>query len=572
MLKFRALRYKNFLSTGNHFTEYKFDQHARVLVAGKNGSGKSTLEEALCFACFGKPFRNINKPQLVNSINQKDCLVELELETGGRNVLIRRGIKPTIFEVYIDGRPKEQDARSLDFQAWLEESILHMNYKTFSQIIVLASTNYVPFMQLKAAERRTVIESILDIEIYSQMNAVLKRKVNALKQQFADVEYAIRLNADKQQIQQNIIEDSKVDADAKVAEYQAEMEALYAENEKIKEQLSDLNKTIADLGIQLSSREKVEGHLTRLEGYVSRFEENVEKFQEKIAFYQENPICPTCKQGISETTQRENIRTYEEKIATQNAAKEKATNELNKLRKSMQEIRKWTEKLNNANRDLVKQSHDLDSNEKMIEHYEKQIADAKKPKITGASKKELRKLQKEAKDLLATRSELLKRQRYYDVAQSMLKDTGVKTKIIQQYLPVINKTLNKYLAEMNFFTAIHFDENFNETITSRHHETLSYHSFSEGEKFRIDLALLFTWRQLAKLKNSINANLLIFDEVFDSSLDSVGTDDFVRIISNLADSTNIIVISHKQESIDDKFDAVIRFEKKNHFSVMAGEV
>jgi len=566
MINFQKIRYKNFLSTGNQFTEINFQQNSTNLIVGTNGSGKSTILDALTFVLFNKPFRKINKPQLINSVNEKDCVVEIEFDANGRQYLIRRGIKPNLFDIVVDGNLLHKEADDRSNQRILEQNILKLNYKSFTQIVILGSSTFVPFMQLTTANRREVIEDLLDIRIFSSMSSLVKddiryekdqiksldlKKINLKEKAKMQIEFIEELeNRGKQQIESNC---------KKIDDLDEEIVIATLENGKNQEELES----------KIEQQEKLTGFsdkLVKLNNMKGKISQKVSTITEEYNFFKENTVCPTCTQDIEESFRVNRISD------AQNKAKELKDGyvELEKTIKSEQERER---QLNALSKEITKLTHDISQNNTRIQSNRRQIRDLESEIQTitdnlANRNTEHEKLEEFKKNLQNTIEDLSERKQkvvYYDFAYSLLKDDGVKTKIIKKYLPLINQQVNRYLQMMEFFINFKLDEEFNESIESPIHESFSYSSFSEGEKMRIDLSLLFTWREVAKVKNSVNTNLLIMDEVFDSSLDGFGTEEFLKIIRYIIKDANIFVISHKV-GLEEKFESVIKFQKQKGFS------
>ena len=566
MIIFRAVRWKNLLSTGNYFTEIKLDSNANTLVVGENGSGKSTMLDALCFGLFGKAFRNVNKPQLINSINGKDCVVEIELDCNNKSYKIIRGIKPNVFEIYQNGDLLNQDAAIRDYQEYLEKFILKMNYKSFTQIVILGSASFVPFMQLSTSDRRNIIEDLLDIQIFSTMNSLVKDKLSTNKDATGIKKYDIDLTKQKYDLEKKHVDELKQNNDEKVKEYESEIlnsnqtiQALHAEIANASGQVEVYS---TDVALQTETESKVK-KLGKLE---SQIESNLSKFQKDISFFQHNDDCPTCRQSIAtefkegqiqslqtKTTQCEvGLKDLEAKLLDEQA-------KLNKIADTQKTIQRLQIQIATKNTSIVEVN-------KYIVKIEKEILALKETKgSTQLQETQLLELASQLTQLESNLKLLIEEKTYYEAATSLLKDTGIKTKIIKQYLPIINKLVNKYLSSLDFFVNFNLDESFKETIKSRHRDDFSYHNFSEGEKQRIDMALMLTWRAVAKLKNSSNTNLLILDETFDSSLDTTGTEELMKIL-HMLEGVNLFVISHKGDILQDKFLNVIRFGKEKNFS------
>jgi DNA repair exonuclease SbcCD ATPase subunit len=568
MLVFHKIRYKNFLSSGNQFTEIDFERHHTNLIIGTNGAGKSTVLDALTFVLFNKPFRRINKPQLVNSVNEKDCLVEIEFTINNREYLVRRGIKPNIFDIEVNGSPLHKEADDRANQRILEENILKVNYKSFTQIVILGSSTFVPFMQLTTANRREVIEDLLDIRIFSAMNNLIKDRIRTQKDQIKSLELKKENLKDKMKMQKNFIEELENRGNAninankeKIAKLDAEVGIYIVENAKTEESIFGYTKEQEEV---IGAGDK----LVKLNNLRGKISQKVSGITKEHKFFTENTVCPTCTQTIEEEFRLNRI------ADAQNKAKElqRGYQDLEETIKLEQERERQFTVLS---KEITKLNHEISQNNTRISLNQRQIrglesevqtiAEQLKNRNTEHEKLEEFKdnFQKTFDDLSKKKEEIV----YYDFAYSLLKDDGVKTKIIKKYLPFINQQVNRYLQMMDFYINFYLDEEFNESIQSPIHENFSYSSFSEGEKMRVDLALLFTWREIAKIKNSVNTNLLIMDEVFDSSLDGFGTDEFLKIIRYVIKDANIFVISHKSDLLD-KFDNVIKFDKVKGFSRM----
>jgi DNA repair exonuclease SbcCD ATPase subunit len=556
MIKFKTIKWKNFLSTGNAFTSIDLDRNSSTLIVGENGSGKSTLLDAITFALFNKPFRNISKPQLMNSINKKKLMVEVEFNIGNKEYIIRRGISPNIFQIEVDGELVNQDASVRDYQQYLEENILKLNYKSFTQIVILGSASFTPFMQLPLGQRREIIEDILDISIFTRMKEVLKDKVSDLKEKIRNIDSEIAIIKEKAKVQEQYIKTLELDKQERITKIEEEINDIESKITSLTESATTSTAEKTNLGSVESKREK-------LDSLKKEFDRKIREAKREVDFYHNNDDCPTCKQGLP----------HEFKISMS----EEKLDRIDELEKGQIELNvKWEEVNALYEQYMTINQHILDINNKIITNQtilqrlmlEKTIINNK----VGDIEKETQKLKDVAKDAIAKnthRSELKEEQEYQNIAEHLLKDSGIKTKIIRQYLPVINKLVNKYLQAMDFFVQFDLDETFKETIKSRFRDKFSYASFSEGEKQRIDLALVFTWRTIAKMKNSASTNLLLLDEVFDSSLDAAATEYVMQLLNTIGEDTNVFVISHKGDQLFDKFRSQIRFEKKNNYSVMS---
>ena len=566
MIVFRYVRWKNLLSTGNYFTEIKLDNNQNTLVVGENGSGKSTMLDALCFGLFGKAFRNINKPSLLNSINGKDCVIEIEFDTNNKSYKVVRGIKPNVFEIYQNGELLNQDAAARDYQEILEKTILKLNYKSFTQIVILGSASFVPFMQLSSSDRRAIIEDLLDIQIFSTMNGILREKLSGNKDLTTSKKYDIDLSQQKFELQEKYIKELKQNNDDKVKEYDEEVHSNQGVIQTLHDETANLITEVATHQASVEEKTSVENKLKTITKLESQIESTVSKYRKDISFFQHNDDCPTCRQTIAVEFKETEIANLSTKAAEcehgLSELEKKLLAEQNKLN-SINEVQKKIQALQIK---IATNNTSITETNKYIVKLQKQIEELKQSKVVSEQEqRELKELKDSLSQLQEELKELIQEKTYYEVASGLLKDTGIKTKIIKQYLPIINKLVNKYLASLDFFVNFNLDESFKETIKSRHRDEFTYNNFSEGEKQRIDMALMLTWRAVAKLKNSSNTNLLILDEVFDSSLDTTGTEELMKIL-HMLDGVNLFVISHKGDILQDKFSNVIKFEKVKNFS------
>jgi DNA repair exonuclease SbcCD ATPase subunit len=567
MIVFKNVRYKNFLSTGNVFTEIKLNDHSTTLIVGENGAGKSTFLDAITFALFGKPFRNVNKPQLVNSINEKDCVVEIEFSISKKNYKIVRGIKPSIFEIYVDSELLNQDAKSKDYQDYLEKIILKMNYKSFTQIVILGSTNFTPFMQLSASDRRAVIEDLLDIQIFSSMNSIVKTRLAIAKNDAVQLKIQIDAVKGKIDLHKKHLDELKKNTKDIVDGKKKELQENNVSLSSLQLESTQKEKQIDDLIFQTSDEEFVTKRFNKLNNLEAKIEGNIQKLEGDIEFYSVNSTCPTCDQDIN--NKEEKVHSCNSKIAELNEGLNKLKEESDAVLRRINIIKQTQKELKEFEQDLVRINTSRNQIGKYIKKLEDEITEIEnKPAMSDEFKAQSKVLLNELQDYNDKRKLAVEATTNYDIIGQLLKDGGIKSKIIKQYIPVINKLVNKYLASMDFFVNFNIDEEFKESIKSRHRDDFSYENFSEGEKKRIDLALLFTWRAVAKLKNSVNTNLLIFDEVFDGSLDANGSEEFLKLINIVNDNANIFVISHKTDQMIDKFRNVIRFSKVKNFSQM----
>ena len=555
MINFTTLKWKNFLSTGNAWTEIDFERSPSTLIIGENGSGKSTLLDALTFALFNKPFRNVSKPQLINTINGKNCLVEIAFSVGTKNYTIRRGLQPRVFDITVNGEQIDKNANIRDFQKYLEESILKLNYKSFTQIVMLGSASFTPFMQLHLGARREIIEDILDISIFTSMNKVLKDKLVNLENQIRLIEGEIDIAKQKATIQEQYIKTLEDDKSSKVNEILKSIEDTNEQIEKSNEKAEGITERKTALG-------DVETKKRQLEQFRTKFESQISKHRRDLDFFHNTDECPTCQQGIEHDHKELMTQRDEDKISELESALQELDTQYSEIDKLVAKKLELDQQIMDANNETITQQRILQRLQLELNDTENKVGN-----ITE-EKGKLKTLAKSALAKTKQRTEMSEQGHYYDVAKSMLQDTGIKTKIIKAYLPIINKLVNKYLAAMDFFVQFDLDETFKETIKSRHRDKFSYASFSEGEKQRIDLALVFTWRTIAKMKNSASTNILLLDEVFDSSLDVNGTEFVMELLNTIGDDTNVFVISHKGDQLFDKFRSVVRFEKRQNYSVL----
>jgi DNA repair exonuclease SbcCD ATPase subunit len=567
MINFQTIRWRNFLSTGNQFAEINFTTHQTTLIIGENGAGKSTILDALCYALFGKAFRNINKPQLVNSINQKNCLVEVVFTIGKREYKVVRGIKPTVFEIYVDSELLSQEAALRDYQKYLEEKILKLNYKSFTQIVILGTASFTPFMQLPQGQRREVIEDILDIQIFTTMNVILKNRMAASKSEITALENQITLMKQSFKLQKDYIAKLEKDIEKRAQDNQNEIERTARDIANANSEVSVLESTVKDLQTVLVNEKSLVTKRIEWTTLLKTLTERIKAAQSNISFYEEHDNCPTCSQTISSDLKTQAIDKHTHRIDEIQQAIEALTQKIDAIEKKIDEITAVKESVSAHQMKIIELNSDIITKQALIK---KMTDDTQKEKVDtteiDSAKVELKELAKAVLDMSEKKSQSSHDYYYLEAAATLLKDTGIKTKIIKQYIPIINKLVNKYLSAMDFFVSFELDEAFNESIKSRHRDDFSYASFSEGEKQRIDLALLFTWRTIARMKNSVSTNLLLLDEVFDSSLDANGTDYVMNLLDTLDDDTHIFVISHKGDQMLDKFKNVIRVEKHQNFS------
>lgn len=563
MITFHYVQWSNFLSTGNNQTKIVLDEHKTTLVCGRNGSGKSTIMDAIAFALYNKPFRKINKPQLVNSINNKKLVVEIEFTTAGSRWKVVRGIKPTIFRIYKDGNLLEQDAQNRDQQEFLEKQVIKMSFKTFLQIVILGSANWTAFMSLKSADRRRVIEDLLDIEVFSIMNQLLKERVSKnkdnqiiLDKHLAILENTLQLNQSHRQQQQN---QQKEWIDSK----QQTIEQKIEDNQNLAKQTEKLSKKIDTVVEKLEQYQAVDYCYQQKINDIQTLRQKFARGAEQIQFYGDNDTCPTCTQQIDQQfkdTAVDKLTEKQQMISDAIDRITKLTDDLAKQKEQRDSVNKQLKKLQDEQSDIHLQTN---INNKLIQSIREEIVQLTNTNVDFVDDTETKKSVKQAK---AAAKKLSNQRELYNQAQRLLKDDGIKTHIIQQYIPIMNTLINKYLERMDFFCKFEIDENFNEQIETLHKQVFTYDSFSEGEKMRIDLSLLFTWREISRMRNTSPCNILILDEIMDSSLDQEGTDEFVNIIKQLTGDNNVIIISHKTDQISDKFDRILEVEKHKNFS------
>jgi len=572
MIQFKQLRYKNFLSTGNYFTEIDLVRPSNTLVVGKNGSGKSTMLDALTFVLFGKPFRRVNKPQLVNSINEKGTLVEIDFSIGTKDFMVRRGILPNIFEIWENDVQLPQPAAIKDYQKKLEKNILKMNYKSFTQIVILGSSGFTPFMKLPPHHRRIVIEDILDIGVFSLMNQALKSRAVALKDELQEIDKNLEILLEKIRLQSEYI--SKIEHSNKERHTEINDKILdrNKQNRELTTEATQTQTRISELITQISKSDEIR---KKHRDYINIERDIVRKHQEcnhRITFFNENSSCPTCTQSITTDVSMGVINENTTKLSTFNEALEKIKSNLLVLEDTLSNISLVEKNISNENRELQAKMLGIKHNTELIEKLTEERDNLVSTDNLEEEKTGLTNQNEQLEGVRKHKDKIISTKNIYNRAYMMLKDSGIKTKIIEQYLPIMNKLINQYLTEFDFFVNFNLDENFNEEIKSRHRDAFSYDSFSEGEKQRIDLAILFCWREIARMKNSVSTNLLILDELFDSSLDSEGTDDFLKVISVLEKKgDNLFVISHKTDILSEVFEDVIEFEKIGDFSQLKGK-
>ena len=567
MIIFEKIRFKNFLSYGNSWTEINLNQHKDTLIIGENGAGKSTFLDALSYALYMKPFRQVNNPQLVNSINKKHLYVEVEFKVGGNHYKVGRGHAPRKFEVYQNGELLNQEAHTKDYQKILEQQILKMNYKSFTQIVVLGSRNFVPFMQLKAADRRVVIEDLLDIQIFSVMAGILKDKISENAKDLQDVEYQVNLINEKIEVQQEYIDKVNQDQEDQILKIQNQINERTQEVENLVDEQQALVEQSRMLAEQAAPLEEVSNKIQQFLSLETQIESKLTKLKKQLKFYEENDSCDTCGQEIAHEFKQKQIEESNTAISETTSGLKQLEQEISKSSERVTKLKDLKEEADRIATSASNKGSTAAAIEEVIESLQAELDEIQvEAGEDGKARTKLTQLTADLEETNKRKIDYRRKASIYNTAQILLKDTGIKSRIIKQYVPVMNKLINKYLAAMEFFVDFNLDEDFKETIRSRHRDDFVYSSFSEGEKMRIDLALLFTWRAIAKLKNSASTNILIMDEIFDSSLDSQGTDEFLKIIKELTSDTNIIIISHKTDQLLDKFSNVVRFEKYKNFS------
>ena len=570
MIIFKKVRYKNFLSTGQQFIEINLNEAPTTLVVGNNGAGKSTMLDALCFGLFNKPFRAVKKDQLVNTINEKECIVEVEFQIGKKEYKIIRGIKPNLFEIWCNGDMLNQDAAIRDYQKHLEQHILKLNFRSFTQVVILGNASFVPFMQLRARHRREVVEEILDIEIFSKLNLMFREKAKAQDETIKQADFNYQLLDGKIETQQKHIDDisntTKHTADTK----KLEITNADTDIENYREDIARVRREIAELQVEIIDQTKLTTKHGKLTAMEAKLENTCIKHKKELKFFQSHDDCPTCQQSIDEAFKKATIVVKEAKVVELELGMSQIDNAIRTSQKKLDKINETVIAIREKELLISRYETSISEIEKYKTRIQKEIDDLSDEKFsTGVATGELNQLQEQLVDAEKDKLKQKEEKLYIDTARHLMQDTGIKTKIIKQYLPIMNQYINKNLADMDFFVNFTLDEEFNETIKSRHRDDFQYHSFSEGEKLRIDLAILFTWREIAKLKNSTNTNLLILDEIFDSSLDTTGTDEFMRILYHTMNKENVFIISHKGDTLIDKFPNVMTFEKHKNFTRMA---
>lgn len=568
MIVFKKVKYKNFLSTGNKFTEIDLAKNKSTLIVGQNGSGKSTILDAISFSLFGKPHRNINKPQLVNSINKKDCVVEVHFSVNNIDYKVIRGIKPGFFEIWKGDVMLNQTSHAREYQKILEQNILKLNHKSFHQVVVLGSSSFIPFMQLASHHRRDVIEDILDIGVFSKMSQIMKERVSILRERIKDNDFELEVSKNKIESHKKYIRDLTSLSQTNINKKKESIDKIKSQIEKLQNQNADLLKEIENIKPEATEQyNKLHDKRQDLLNFNHRFGNQHTQISKDLAFFKDNDECPTCSQAIDYNFKEHKIDKLESKLNEVSDAIIGVRKEAGSVEDSLREITKTLDEMTEKQNVINSNIKSINSEQDRINDLQQDIDDTSTKDIKNANE-ELKDLESRHLELNETKFKYWEERDYQNIVLEMLKDTGIKTKIIKQYLPVINKFTNEYLQILDFFVHFNLDESFQETIRSRHRDAFTYDSFSEGEKQRIDLALLFTWRQIAKMKNSISTNLLILDETFDSSLDHDGIDNLLKILDSLEDNTNTFVISHKGEVLDGRFKAKIEFQKHKNFSAI----
>ncbi len=570
MIIFKTIRWKNFLSTGNSYTEIDLNGSPSTLIVGSNGAGKSTLLDAICFVLFNKPFRKISKSQLINAVNEKECYVSIDFQIGSTQWIVSRGIKPNVFEIQRDGQVLNQESSVRDQQVWLEQSVLKLNYKSFTQVVILGSSTFIPFMQLTSVNRREVIEDLLDIKIFSTMNSILKERAKGVRDSLSQQQYDLELIKEKVEIQKRFIADIKQQNEDSKDSKKSEIESLENDILSLEQLILQGSESVESIQNEVDDMGDVEKTLSEFTIFGSKFEDKTDRLNKELVFFEENDNCPTCRQTIPDSLRTDKQGSISAQLSELATAQENLRSKVDSISKVVKAKNDKLKEIRALQTEITANNREIGWKRDSIHKIQQEI---NKPKDNN-----LRREQKNLKEMALEGSEkasevaTIKAQKdNFDTVSALLRDTGIKSQIIKKYLPIMNQLINKYLSDLDFYVSFDLNENFEETIKSRFRDEFSYASFSEGEKMRIDLALLFTWRTIAKMKNSANTNLLILDEIFDSSLDIAGTYDFMKILRSFNDSTNVFIISHKPDMLQDKFDRILRVEKKQNFSVVAEE-
>ena len=572
MITFHYVRWRNFLSAGNNFTEIELDTHKNTLIMGHNGSGKSTFLDALTFALFGKPFRKVNKGNVVNSINLKNCEVQIEFTISNRRYKIVRGVKPNVFEIYCEGVMVNQDAAAKDYQEYLEKHILKMNYKSFTQIVILGSASFTPFMQLSPNDRRTIIEDLLDIQIFTAMSTVVKNRLQINREGLEKNRITLTSKNENKTYIESTLASLKVNNESKLAQLRAKEQEL--KDSLVSEQtiISDLEAKRDTLIESVADTSALKSKHSKLVGFKAKMESSIERIQKDNTFFETNDTCPTCRQSIDEYFKKETVVHNNDKIAELNEGLNKVSDQIDSVLADIEKIDTILRNINQIKVDLSSAKATYNNTANNLRQVVEQIESfSVSDKTTQDSERQLSAVQHDISTLEEEKKALLDERQYIDTATTLLKDGGIKTKIIKQYLPIINKHINKYLSKLGFFVNFNINESFEESIKSRYRDEFSYNNFSEGEKLRIDLSILLTWRQIAKIKNSVNVNIIVFDEILDRAMDNTGIDEFMKIMwDDLGKDSNVFVISHK-ETMTERFQRTLRFEKVKNFSTLTKE-
>ena len=566
MVIFHKISWRNFLSTGNTPIEINLRESPTTLIIGKNGSGKSTILDALCFALFNKPYRIIKKDQMINTINNADSIVEVYFSIGPKAYKVRRGIKPNVFEIYQDGELINQNASGVDYQKYLEQNILKLNYRSFCQVVILGSSSYEPFMKMRASYRRDVIEEILDIKVFASMNLLLRSKQQELTKDITTLRHSVDLIENKVNLQEQHYNDlSKRDTD-QIDIKQKDIDKAQNDKRDYMFRIESLNKEITQNQLQIADKTKVSAKMTQLQKLEAKIDQNLKTHKKALKFFEENKNCPTCTQDIKEEFRQDKIDEERRAVVKLQDGYKQLLSEITKQEEKISNFDKVSERIRNIETNVAKLNTSIDELKRYSDRLEDEIEKLRIEDTSGLNiKEEIVRLKQELVKTKEDRDKVIDEKKYIDILRQIVDDSGARAQIIKKYLPVMNKLINQYLQSMDFFVSFHLDEEFKETVRSRHMDTFNYNNFSEGEKMRIDLSLLFTWRSIAKMKNSVNTNLLILDEIFDSSLDGQGTDDFFKIVKGLT-KENIYIISHKGDIMFDKFTNIIKFEKYQNFT------
>ena len=566
MIVFKKIRWKNFLSTGNTPIEVDLNKSPTSLIIGSNGSGKSTLLDAVCFVLFNRPFRIIKKEQIVNTINNGDCVVEIDFNVGRKTYQVRRGIKPNLFEIYCDGELLNQEANTVDYQKVLEQNIMKLNYRSFVQVIILGSSSYEPFMKMKARYRRDVVEEILDIKVFTQMDLILRDQQSLLTKNITEVRHRCELIESNYELQSKHLNTLKTRQNHDKGYKEDTIKKNKEDSEKLRKEIEEIQIQIKVNQEQLKNKEPVEDKLKKLTKLETKIEQNLSTHKKSLEFFEENDNCPTCTQKLEAQFRGEKIAFEKSKLITLNDGMKDLLQEISATEERLTTMSKVSDKIYDMNIQLSKLNTSLENLEKYSQGIQEELnkLEHTKEDIT-LIETELAEMTKHLTESKTELDKITEEKKYVDILREILSEKGARKRIIKKYLPIMNTLINQYLQSMDFFISFHLDEEFNETVKSRHRDTFDYNCFSEGEKMRIDLALVFTWRAIAKMKNSTNTNLLILDEIFDSSLDGQGTEDFFKIIQTLSNE-NVFIISHKGDILFDKFTNIIKFEKQNNFT------